>query len=337
VFATAAPAIPDINERLDKFEWDRMNLPDLTGKTALVTGGNTGLGFCICLALAKKNANVILTARDKQKGQEAADSINKSLNTDKVEMMELDIGSFDKIRSFVKEFRSKNQPIHMLINNAGIHIVGGDAPEKSGQRTPEGFEVTLGTNVYGHFLLTQLLLDNLKENAPSRIVNQGSAMEQLSGGIYWDDLKGTQKDSSDSQVYGLSKLMNIMLAKALNEKLKGTGVEAFSAHPGIADTDIFDKTDKSKPVGGAVSVLNQVVGQPAERGASPLLYAAASPDVEGKGGAFIGGPVGALAPISNLEQFKDRIPWTSEAKHLEDCMRLYDEAMKLIQPGLEGM
>ncbi|CAK0731701.1 hypothetical protein CVIRNUC_000031 [Coccomyxa viridis] len=329
--------MPDIEERLSRFEWDRMNLADLTGRTALVTGGNSGLGFAICLALAKQNANVILTARDAQKGQEATDAINVSLGTNKVEFMELDVGSFEKIRSFVSKFKAMKQPIQILVNNAGIHVPGGEAPEKSGQRTPEGFEVTLGTNYFGPLLLTTLLLDTLKESAPARIVNQGSPIEQLSGGVYWDDLKGENKTSSDMQVYGASKLYNIMIAKALNEKLKGTGVEAFSAHPGITSTPLFDKTDKSKPMGAFVSTLNPLVGQPEERGASPLLYAAASPELDGKGGAFIGGPVGALAPISNLDQFEDRETFTDEAKHLSDCMRLYEESMKLIQPGLEGV
>ncbi|CAL5223524.1 g6055 [Coccomyxa viridis] len=335
--AISTPAIPDIEERLNRYEWDRMNLPDLTGKTALVTGGNSGLGFSICLALAKKNAHVILTARDAQKGQEAADMINGALGNNNVEFMELDVGSFEKIRSFVQKFRAKNQPLHILVNNAGIHVPGGDAPEASGQRTPEGFEVTLGTNYFGHLLLTELLMDKLKESAPARIVNQGSPIEQLSGGVYWDDLKGENKTSSDMQVYGASKLYNIMVAKAWNEKLKDTGIEAFSAHPGITSTKIFDKTDKTKPIGAFVSTINPILGQPEERGASPLLYAAASPDLDGKGGAFIGGPVGALAPITNLDQFKDRETFTDEAKHLSDCMRLYEESLKLIQPGLEGM
>ncbi|KAK9918036.1 hypothetical protein WJX75_000706 [Coccomyxa subellipsoidea] len=303
--AASATALPDIDERLSRYEWDRMNLADLTGKTAVVTGGNAGLGFAICLALAKQNAHVVLTARDPQKGQEATDSINACLKTSNVEFMPLDVGSFEKIRSFVKEFKAKNFPLHILVNNAGIHVPGGNAPEQSGQRTPEGFEVTLGTNYFGHLLLTELLMDKLKESAPSRIVNQGSPIEQLSGGVYWDDLKGENKHSSDMQVYGASKLYNIMVAKAWNEKLKGTGVEAFSAHPGISSTEVFDKTDKKKPMG--------------------------------KGGAFIGGPVGALAVIANLDQFKDRETFSSEAKHLEDCLRLYEESLKLIEPGLREL
>ncbi|CAL8465705.1 g5241 [Coccomyxa elongata] len=337
VHTSTATALPDIDERLSRYEWERMNIPDLTGKTALVTGGNDGLGFEICLGLAKKNAHVFLTARNPEKGKEATEAINSSLGTNNVEFMPLDVGSFEEVRAFVKEFKAKKQPLNILINNAGIHVPGGDAPEESGQHTPEGFEVTLGTNYFGPLLLTQLLLPILKENAPARIVNQGSPIEQLSGGVYWDDLKGENKHSSDMQVYGTSKLYNIMVAKALNERLKGTGVEAFSAHPGISSSSIFNKTDKTKPLGAAVSALNVFAGQPVERGASPLLYAAASPDLDGKGGAFIGGPVGALAVIANLDQFKDRETFTSDAKHLEDCLRLYDESLKLIQPGLKGM
>jgi NAD(P)-dependent dehydrogenase (short-subunit alcohol dehydrogenase family) len=183
-------------------------------------------------------------------------------------------------------------------------------------------------------LMTEMLLDMLKDSAPSRIVMLGSPGEQFSGGVYWDDLKGEQKTSSDMQVYGTSKLYNIMAAKALNERLKGTGIEVFSAHPGITSTPLYDKTDKTKPMGGLVATANAIAGQPAERGSMPILYAAASPEVEGKGGAFIGGPVGPLTPFSNLDQFKDRETFTEEAKHLEDCLRLYDLTKKLLEPEL---
>ncbi|KAK9812796.1 hypothetical protein WJX72_003991 [[Myrmecia] bisecta] len=311
-----------------------MNLADMSGKTVLVTGGNSGIGFASCLALAKQGAKVVLTARDVKKGKEAEQMINESLGTSNVEMMELDLGSFDKVRSFAKEFREKHDKLHVLINNAGIHLPGGDAPEVSGQHTPEGYEVTLGTNYFGPMLLTELLLDMIKGSAPSRIVNLGSPGEQFSGGVYWDDLKGEKKTSSDMQVYGTSKLYNIMAAKALNEKLKGTGVEVFSAHPGITSTPLYDKTDKTKPMGAMVSTANAIAGQSAERGASPILYCAASKDLDGKGGAFVGGPVGPLTPFSNLDQFKDRETFTDEAKHLEDCLRLYDLTLKLLEPEM---
>ncbi|KAK9812671.1 hypothetical protein WJX72_001593 [[Myrmecia] bisecta] len=336
VFARTSMAMPDLKQRLERYEWDRMNLADMSGKTVLVTGGNSGIGFAMCLALAKQGAKVVLAARNSKKGKEAEQMINDSLGTDNVEMMELDLAKFDKVRSFVKEFREKHDKLHVLVNNAGVHVPGGDAPETSGEHTSEGFEITLATNYFGPMLMTHLLLDTLKDSAPSRIVNQGSPIEQLSGGVYWDDLKGEHKHKSDMQVYGTSKLYNIMVAKALNEKLKGSGVEVFSAHPGISDTPLFDKTDKSKPMGGFTSAMNVLVGQPAERGASPLLYAAASKDVEGKGGAFIGGPVGALAPFANLDQFKDRETFTEEAKHLEDCLRLYDETLKILEPYMKS-
>jgi len=320
--------------RLDRFEWDQMKLADLTGKTALVTGGNSGIGWCCCMALAKQGAKVYLTARDPEKGERAKDAINEHLGTNNVTTMQLDVAQFDNIRKFVDEFLAKDEPLHILINNAGVHLPGGwsDSPEESGQRTPEGFEVTLGTNYFGAVLLMELLLPKLKESAPARIVNLGSPGEQFSGGVYWDDLKGENKTSSDMQVYGTSKVYLIMASKALNEKLKGTGVEVFAAHPGITDAPLYKKTDKSDPMGAQVSIASAIAGQPTERGASPILYAAASPKLTGKGGAFIGGPTGPLLPFSNLDQFKDRPTFTDEGNNLEDCMRLYEETLKIIKP-----
>ncbi|EIE20504.1 NAD(P)-binding protein [Coccomyxa subellipsoidea C-169] len=309
-----------------------MRLPDLTGKTVIVTGGNSGIGFASCLALAKQNANVILASRDRQRGETAAQEINDSLGKSNVTTMQLDVAQFASIRKFVDEFLARNEPLHILINNAGIHLPGGwsESPEQDGQRTPEGFEVTLGTNYFGPLMLTQLLLPKLKESAPARIVNLGSPGEQFSGGVYWDDLKGEKKTKSDMNVYGTSKIYLIMASKALNERLKGTGVEVFAAHPGITNAPLYAKTDKSKPMGASVALSNAIGGQPTERGTSPILYAAAAKELDGKGGAFIGGPTGPLLPFSNLDQFKDRPTFTEEGKHLEDCLRLYDETLKII-------
>ncbi|CAL8465703.1 g5239 [Coccomyxa elongata] len=318
--------------RLSRYEWDQMKLPDLTGRTAIVTGGNSGIGFATCLALAKQNAKVYLTAREPQKGETAAEEINASLGTNNVTTLQLDVAQFASIRKFADDFLARNAPLHILINNAGVHLPGGwsKSPEKDGQRTPEGFEVTLGTNYFGPMLLTQLLLPKLKESAPSRIVNIGSPGEQFSGGVYWDDLKGEKKEHSDMQAYGTSKIYLIMASKALNEKLKGTGVEVFAAHPGITNAPLYAKTDKSDPMGASVAISNAIAGQPTERGASPILYAAAAKELDGKGGAFIGGPTGPLLPFSNLDQFRDRPTFTDEGRHLEDCLRLYDETLKII-------
>ncbi|CAK0731708.1 hypothetical protein CVIRNUC_000032 [Coccomyxa viridis] len=294
----------------------------MAGKTVIVTGGNSGIGWASCLALAKQNAKVYLTAREPQKGHSAAEAINEHLGTSNVTPLHLDVAQFDNIRSFVKDFSARNEPLHILINNAGIHLPGGlsDSPEKDGQRTPDGFEVTLGTNYFGPMLLTELLLPKLKESAPSRIVNLGSPGEQFSGGVYWDDLKGENKDTSDMQVYGTSKIYLIMATKALNEKLKGTGVEVFAAHPGITDAPLYKKTDKSKPMGANVALSNAIGGQPTERGASPILYAAACEDLAGKGGAFIGGPTGPFLPFSNLDQFKDRPTFTGAYPDTSLCI-----------------
>jgi NAD(P)-dependent dehydrogenase (short-subunit alcohol dehydrogenase family) len=328
--ATEVPELPD----LGKYQWEEMKLPDLTAKNILVTGGNSGIGYASCLALAKQNAKVYLTARDLSKGEAAAKAINDYLGEDRVTALQLDLAQFSNIRKFADEFLARNEPLHILLNNAGIHLPGGlsESPERDGERTEDGFEVTLGTNYFGPMLLTELLLPKLKESAPARIVNVGSPGEQFSGGVYWDDLKGEKKTTSDMQVYGTSKIYLIMASKALNEKLKGTGVEVFATHPGITQAPLYDKTDKSKPMGANVAISQAIGGQPTERGASPILYTAASPEIDGKGGAFIGGPTGPGLPFSNLDQYKDRPTFTEEGKDLGDCLRLYNETLKIIKP-----
>lgn len=324
---------------VDRFQWEEIDMPDMTGKVVVVTGGNSGLGYASCLALAKKGAKVYLTARDTVKGVSAASKINEYLGTENVHCMHLDLAQFDSVKKFAKEFLDKGEPLHLLLNNAGIHLPGGlsESPESSGQRTPEGFEVTLGTNYFGPFLLTELLLPKLKESAPSRVVNVGSPGEQFSGGVHWEDLKGENKTESDMNVYGSSKLYNIMAAKALNERLKGSNVEAFAAHPGITKAPLYSKTDKSKPMGLNVSIAQAIGGQDTERGAGPILYAATNLGLSGKGGAFIGGPTGPALPFSNLDQYKDRPTFTGEGKDLSECLRLYDETLKILQPHLESI
>lgn len=324
----AAPELP----KIENFQWEEMNLPDLSGKTALVTGGNSGIGYACCLALAKQNAKVYLAARDLSKGESAAKAINEFLGKETVTPLHLNVADFDDVRSFAKDFLARNEPLHILLNNAGIMAPGGDWVEQDGEHTKEGIEITLATNAYGPVLLTELLLPKLKESAPARVTNVGSPAEQFSLGVDWDDLKGGKKTHSDMQVYGASKLHLLMASKALNERLKGSGVEVFATHPGITNAPLYDKTDKSGPIATAVTISDAIAGQPTERGASPILYTAASPELEGKGGAFIGGPVGPLTAFSNLDQYKDRVPFSGEAKDLEECQRLYDEYLKILKP-----
>ncbi|KAK9829350.1 hypothetical protein WJX72_005314 [[Myrmecia] bisecta] len=301
-----------------------------SGKTAIVTGANSGIGFACALGLASKGCQVIVATRNAQKGQEAAKGINEAVNfLDLVEFMELNTADFRSIEKFVEEFKASGRPLHILINNAGTMM----PKDQQGEKTNEGFEVTMGTNYFGPMYLTQLLLDNLKQSAPARIVNLGSCSE-YGGRVPWDDLKGEQRRESNFDAYGSTKVMLMMAAKALNERLKGTGVEAFSAHPGVTTTPLYEKSDRAnKPWAFAVDVAQKLYGQSEERGASPILYAAASPEVTGRGGAFIGGPVGNVAwtGATNLDQFKEREASTTPAvQDPEECRRLYEATLKII-------
>jgi len=204
--------------------------PNLSGKVAIVTGSNTGIGFETAKQLAAFNAHVILACRNKSLGVEAEQLIKKEIPSAKAEFMELDLGSKDSIEKFTREFLSKNIPLHFLVNNAGLIM---------GKRTitSDGFETTFGVNHLGHFHLTSLLTDVLKKSAPSRIVNVSSKAAE-NGKIAFDDLQ-LEKNYSFVSAYSQSKLANVLFSMELAKRLQGTGVSAFSLHPEVIHTEFL--------------------------------------------------------------------------------------------------
>ncbi|XP_052841640.1 retinol dehydrogenase 11 isoform X1 [Drosophila gunungcola] len=202
---------------------------DETGKVAIVTGGNTGLGRETVMELARRGATVYMACRSKEKGERARKEIVKRTGNPNVFSRECDLSSLDSIRQFAADFKKEQSQLHVLINNAGVFW-------EPRRLTKEGFEMHLGVNHIGHFLLTNLLLDVLERTAPSRVVVVASKAHER-GQIHVEDMHG-QDFYDEGVAYCQSKLANILFARELAKRLEGTGVTVNALNPGIADTEI---------------------------------------------------------------------------------------------------
>uniref|UniRef100_A0A668W5D8 NADP-retinol dehydrogenase n=2 Tax=Oreochromis aureus TaxID=47969 RepID=A0A668W5D8_OREAU len=201
----------------------------LDGKTVLITGANTGIGKETALDLAMRGARVIMACRDVEKGEEAAASIRASYPEAQVEVRELDLADTCSIRAFAQKFLREVNQLHILINNAGVMM----CPYT---KTVDGFEMHIGVNHLGHFLLTSLLIGLLKRSAPARIVVVSSLAHNF-GWIRFHDLQ-SQGSYNSGLAYCQSKLANVLFTRELASRLKGTNVTVNSVHPGTVNSDL---------------------------------------------------------------------------------------------------
>src|ERR1700760_2879872 len=212
-------------------KWTTADIPDQSGRVAVITGANTGLGYETASALAAKGAHVVLAVRNLEKGKVAADLIARATPGASVAIQELDLTSLDSIRSAADQLRADHPAIDLLINNAGVMFT----PRST---TKDGFELQFGTNHLGHFAFTGLLLDRVLAAPASRVVTVSSVGHRFArNGIRFDDL---QWDRSYSRVgaYGQAKLANLMFTYELQRRLLGTETIAVAAHPGGSRTEL---------------------------------------------------------------------------------------------------
>ncbi|HVK20367.1 MAG TPA: oxidoreductase [Actinokineospora sp.] len=254
--------------------WTAADIPSLIGRTAIVTGGNSGLGFQTSRELARHGANVILTARDADKGAEAVEAIRTEQPDALVETRILDLADLDTVTAFADTV----DRVDILVNNAGVMM-----PPRS--LSTQGYELQFAVNHLGHFALAALLLDVLKEGTDPRVVTVSSFMHKR-GRVHFDDLHGEHKYSKTGY-YAQSKLANVVFGLELHRRLRANGfaVASVLAHPGYAATNL----QTSGPTGIsrlAMKVSNRLMAQDAVMGALPQLYAATNPEVES--GQFIG-------------------------------------------------
>ena len=221
----------------------------LDGKTVIITGANTGIGLETAVDLAKRNARVILACRSVERGETAAVEVRKRSGNNNAVFIQLDLASLDSVRKFAAKILDEEPRIDILINNAGIH-----SPHVS--LTENGFERHMGINHLGHFLLTNLLLDRLKEAPSARIVNVSSLLYKRCETFEFDKMNsddparvGTRKNIA----YNQSKLANILFTRALAKRLHGTKVSVNVLHPGVIRTELARDTTSTYSWFGRVS------------------------------------------------------------------------------------
>ena len=256
-------------------KWTAADIPDQTGRVAVVTGANTGLGFETASALAAKGAHVVLAVRNLDKGKEAARRIEQVHSGPDVTLQELDLSSLQSIRTAADELRSKHDTIDLLINNAGVMMT----PKST---TEDGFESRFGTNHLGHFAFTGLLLDRVLAVPGSRVVTVSSTGHRFARGIRFDDLQW-EHDYSRVGAYGQAKLANLMFTYELQRRLIGTNTIAAAAHPGGSNTELARNLPAA--IRGVTALLAPLMQGP-DMGALPSLRAATDPGV--LGGQYFG-------------------------------------------------
>ena len=245
------------------------------GKVVLITGGTSGIGKAAATALAGMGATVVITGRNEERGKRALQEIREESGNDGVELILADLTVQDEVRRLAEELRERHNQLEVLVNNAGLVL-----SERT--ETPDGIETQLAINHLAPFLLTNVLLDLLKESAPSRIVTVSSDAHRWAK-IDLDDLQ-SRKRYRGMQVYGKTKLANIMFTYELAERLEGTGVTANCMHPGGVNTNFGN--NQGGPMNLLFRLFKPFMRSP-EQGADTLIYLASSPEVEGMTGKYL--------------------------------------------------
>lgn len=295
-------------------KWKADRIPRQTGRLAIVTGANSGIGYETAKALADAGAAVILACRSDEKGQEAAGRIVAEHPQARVSVKTLDLSSLASVRAFAAEMIREHDRLDLLINNAGVMM----PPERT--LTEDGFELQFGINHLGHFALTALLLDLMIGTAGSRVVTVSSSAHRW-GEINFDDLNWERRGYRRMPAYGQSKLANLLFTFELQRRLERVraATVALAAHPGWTGTNLQRHS-------GAFRRLNPVFAMNPWQGALPTLYAATAPDAQG--GEYYG-PDGLM----EIRGYPTRVATSDAALEVEVAERLWrvSEALTGVQ------
>jgi NAD(P)-dependent dehydrogenase (short-subunit alcohol dehydrogenase family) len=258
-------------------KWTARDVPDQRGRTAIVTGANSGIGLEAVKVLAAAGAHVVMACRDAQRAAEAADEVRTADPAASLELLPLDLASLSSVRDFARAFGARHPRLDLLINNAGVMAI----PRRT---TADGFEMQLGTNHLGHFALTGLLLEPLLAAPGARVVTVSSTAHRA-GRMNFDDLHGERRYQR-WLAYGQSKLANLLFGFELARRLESArrGVVSAACHPGYSATNlqfVGARMDGSRTWELVMTAANRVLSQPADMGALPTLYAATAPGVAG--------------------------------------------------------
>jgi NAD(P)-dependent dehydrogenase (short-subunit alcohol dehydrogenase family) len=254
-------------------KWNHKDINDQTGRVIIVTGANSGIGLETATVLAGKKATGIMAVRNLEKGKTAQNLIKENVPEADIRIMELDLANLSSVKAFAEKFKLDFSSLDLLINNAGVMI-------PPYQKTGNGFELQMGTNHLGHFALTGLLIDLIKNTPESRIVNVSSMAHKI-GNINFDDLNWKKRKYKKWKAYGDSKIANLYFTFSLQKRLEKENFHVIvaAAHPGYTDTKLQRHM-------GVFSAMNPVLAQTIPMGALPTLYAATGQDV--KSGHFFG-------------------------------------------------
>ncbi|KAF9148835.1 hypothetical protein BG015_009412 [Linnemannia schmuckeri] len=292
-------------------------IPDLTGKVAIVTGANSGLGYATTVALAAHGAQVFLACRNQYRAQEAINRVKEEIkskhlkaSSPQLEFLELDLGDMNKAQQAAQEFLKKGLPLHILVNNSGI--IGGPL-----ELSADGIESEFAVNHMGHFVFTLALLDRIKESQPSRIVIMSSIFHEKAAGINYDTILKTgdtpqPHHQSVYDRYARSKLANVLFARALARRvINERRLYVNACHPGYVSTRSTQPVPReeantfSKFMNGLEEWFHRLVAWPVQRGVLTQLYLATSPEIENREirGQYFGPIANELEPSAFWKSF----------------------------------
>jgi NAD(P)-dependent dehydrogenase (short-subunit alcohol dehydrogenase family) len=245
---------------------------ELAGRTFMVTGGNTGIGRATAAGLARRGGRVYVATRSQEKGRRAVADIVAATGSDAVAFLPLDLADLASVRRCAEEFLALGEPLHVLINNAGV----------GGQRgiTKDGFELAFGVNHVGHFALTTALLDRLAASAPARVVTVASDAHYQARGVDFEAVRRPTASVTGMREYAVSKLCNVLFSQELARRVQGRGITTYALHPGVVASDIWRR------VPWPIRPLIKLRMISPEEGAKTSLYCATSGSVAAASGRF---------------------------------------------------
>jgi NAD(P)-dependent dehydrogenase (short-subunit alcohol dehydrogenase family) len=242
------------------------------GRTFLVTGANTGIGRATAAGLARQGGRVFVASRSREKGEEAVAGLRASTGSDSIWYLPLDLADLDSVRACASAFLARGEPLHGLVNNAGVVRARG--------LTKQGFELMFGVNHLGHFVLTNALLDCLTASAPARVVTVSSDSHYAARGIDFEALRRPERGVTGMHGYGVSKLCNVLFTQELAQRVDPASVCAYAVHPGVVASDIWRRVPWP-----ARSIIKRRM-LTTEQGAVTSVHCATSPSVAGDSGLY---------------------------------------------------
>jgi len=288
--------------------WDSGNVADQKGKVVIVTGSSSGLGWETAKVLANKNATVIVAVRDEEKGNSAVERIEAENPNADIQVMLVDLADLESVRSFAASFKKNFNKLDLLVNNAGVM----NPPYT---KTKDGFELQFGTNHLGHFALTGLLIELIRETHGSRIVNVSSTAHKI-GNLDFDDLNWEKRRYNKFRSYGDSKLANLYFSRELQRRLnkESSGVVVASAHPGASASELTRHSLFFR--------LLSIFVQSTYMGALPTLYAATAANVQSNDYYGPGG-------FQETRGYPKKVETSQRAKRDDFAAKLWDVSEKM--------